>query len=155
MEQYKKKEFDENGTNNNLIDRIFITKFDANVCFTYVDQIYYSISGYISQELIGVSLYDCVHEDDRDKLRDVLNRVCQDFRKTTSDIYRFRTKDNMYIDLETIFEPFINPWNDELEIIVARNMIKWNTIRTSTTNDDSSKSPKVLDQTELIRQLLP
>jgi hypothetical protein len=30
----------------------------------------------------------------------------------------------MYIILQTIFEPFINPWNDELEIVVARNKIK-------------------------------
>lgn len=50
--------------------------------------------------------------------------VCRDRQIVTSGSYRFRTKDNVYIVLQTIFEPFINPWNDELEIIVARNKTK-------------------------------
>jgi hypothetical protein len=50
--------------------------------------------------------------------------VCRDRQIVTSGSYRFRTKDNVYIVVQTIFEPFINPWNDELEIIVARNKTK-------------------------------
>ncbi len=56
------------------------------------------------------------------KFFDIL--VCRDRQIVTSGSYRFRTKDNIYIILQTIFEPFINPWNDELEIIVARNKTK-------------------------------
>ena len=51
--------------------------------------------------------------------------VCRDRQIVTSDYYRFRTKDNIYIVVQTIFEPFVNPWNDELEIIVGRNKTKF------------------------------
>jgi len=91
-----------------------------------------------------MNLKDFIHEDDRAKVIETWTRgkmpghdlsfcfclfcicklVCRDRQIVTSGSYRFRTKDNTYIVLQTIFEPFINPWNDELEIIVARNKTK-------------------------------
>lgn len=102
-----------------------------------------SVLGYLSQELIGTNFNDFIHEDDRNELTDLWNRgknletnerkhhreefdalVCRDRQIVTSGNYRFRTKDNGFITLQTIFEPFINPWTDDLEIIVARNKIR-------------------------------
>ncbi|CAF3348828.1 unnamed protein product [Rotaria sp. Silwood1] len=110
-----------------------------------------------------MNLGDFIHEDDRNKINELWNRVCRDRQIGTSGNYRFRTKDNTYIILQTIFEPFINPWNDEIEIIVARNKTKVKPTRThtiiSTKNDNPRSvdvdSPSNLDSNELMRQLLP
>ena len=88
---------------------------------------------------------DFVHEDDRNRLTEIWTRgesshdayapvgsidmlvafqVYCDREIASSGHYRFRTGDKGYITLETKFEPFVNPWNDQLEIVVARNKIK-------------------------------
>ncbi|CAF3353091.1 unnamed protein product [Rotaria sp. Silwood1] len=149
--------------NINTIDRMFLCKLNPDGQFTYFDQICHSLLGYLSQELLGMNLGDFIHEDDRNKINELWNRVCRDRQIGTSGNYRFRTKDNTYIILQTIFEPFINPWNDEIEIIVARNKTKVKPTRThtiiSTKNDNPRSvdvdSPSNLDSNELMRQLLP
>lgn len=146
------------------IDRMFLCKLNPDGQFTYFDQICYSLLGYLSQDLLGMNLKDFIHEDDRAKVIETWTRVCRDRQIVTSGSYRFRTKDNIYIVLQTIFEPFINPWNDELEIIVARNKTKMKPqrIQSSTTSKhdnsksvDSGSSSTIIDSTEFIRQLLP
>jgi aryl hydrocarbon receptor nuclear translocator-like protein 1 len=147
----------------NTIDRMFSCKLNPDGQFTYFDQICYPLLGYSSQDLLGMNLKDFIHEDDRNKVTEIWNRVCRDHQIVTSGSYRFRTKDNVYIILQTIFEPFINPWNDELEIIVARNKTKTKSVRTyssvSSKNDNprsvDMNSPTTIDSNELIRQLLP
>jgi len=149
--------------NLNTIDRMFLCKLNPDGQFTYFDQICYSLLGYLSQDLLGMNLKDFVHDDDRNKVIETWNRVCRDRQIVTSGSYRFRTKDNLYIVLQTIFEPFINPWNDELEIIVARNKTKIKPVRihsSVTSKNDNPRSvdvdsPSTIDSNELIRQLLP
>jgi len=150
--------------NSSSIDRMFLCKLNPDGQFTYFDQICYSLLGYLSQDLIGMNLKDFIHEDDRAKVIETWTRVCRDRQIVTSGSYRFRTKDNTYIVLQTIFEPFINPWNDELEIIVARNKTKMKPQRVSssvTTKHDNSKNADVgissgsVNSAEFIRQLLP
>ncbi|CAF2747004.1 unnamed protein product [Rotaria sp. Silwood2] len=149
--------------NINIIDRMFLCKLNPDGQFTYFDQICHSLMGYLSQDLLGMNFKEFIHEDDRNKINELWNRVCRDRQIGTSGNYRFRTKDNSYIILQTIFEPIINPWNDEIEIIVARNKTKLKSARihtsTSTKNDKprsaDDDSPSTLDSNELIRQLLP
>ncbi|CAF0881917.1 unnamed protein product [Rotaria sordida] len=111
-----------------------------------------------------MNLKDFVHEDDRHKISDLWSRVCRDRQMVTSGDYRFRTIDNSYVILQTIFEPFVNPWNDEIEIIVARNRTKNFSIKSAQTympieNDnpctDDVDSLGTLDSNEFIRQLFP
>ncbi|CAF0936841.1 unnamed protein product, partial [Adineta ricciae] len=124
----------------------------------------YSLLGYTTQDLLGMNFSSLIHEDDRNKVADVWNRVCRDRQIITSGNYRFRTRNNLYITLQTIFEPFVNPWNDELEVIVTRNKTKMKSVRlhnnSSSTLLENSRSvdissPSSMDSTELIRQLLP
>ncbi|CAF0899729.1 unnamed protein product [Rotaria sordida] len=150
--------------NTNTIARMFLCKLNLDGQFTYFDQISYSLLGYLSQDLLGMNLKDFVHEDDRHKISDLWSRVCRDRQMVTSGDYRFRTIDNSYVILQTIFEPFVNPWNDEIEIIVARNKTKNFSIKSARThtpieNDnpctDDVDSPGTLDSNEFIRQLFP
>ncbi|CAF3626405.1 unnamed protein product [Adineta steineri] len=145
------------------IDRIFSCKLNSDGQFTYFDKICYSLLGYTSQDLLGTNFIDFIHEDDRSKLNEIWNRVCRDRQIATSGYYRFRTRNNIYIILQTVFEPFINPWNDEVEIVVARNKLKTKSTRshtsTSSKNDNPKNSdvnlPSTLVPTEFLRQLLP
>ncbi|CAF1253602.1 unnamed protein product [Rotaria magnacalcarata] len=149
--------------NINVTDRMFLCKLNPGGQFTYFDQICYSLVGYLSQDLLGMNLTDFIHEEDRNNISDTWNRVCRDRQIVTSGNYRFRTKDNSYIILQTIFEPFINPWNNEIEIIVARNKTKTKPVRTTMPSSKKNGNPSsvdmdtssTLDSDDLIRQLLP
>ncbi|CAF3317348.1 unnamed protein product [Rotaria socialis] len=151
------------GENINMTDRMFLCKLNPGGQFTYFDQICYSLLGYLSQDLLGMNLTDFIHEEDRNKINDTWNRVCRDRQIVTSGNYRFRTQDNSYIVLQTIFEPFINPWNNEIEIIVARNKTKTKPVRTTVPCSKKSDNPSsvgmdtssTLDSNELIHQLFP
>ncbi|UJR25520.1 hypothetical protein I4U23_006866 [Adineta vaga] len=123
------KYVEKSSENVHLIDRMFSCKLNPDGQFTYFDQICYSLLGYTSQDLLGMNFYTFVHEDDRNKLADVWDRVCRDRQIITSGNYRFRTKNNFYITLQTIFEPFVNPWNGEIEMIVSRNKTKIKSVR--------------------------
>ncbi|CAF0918315.1 unnamed protein product [Adineta ricciae] len=148
--------------NVHVIDRMFSCKLNPDGQFTYFDQICYPLLGYTTQDLLGMNFSSLIHEDDRNKVADIWNRVCRDRQIITSGNYRFRTKNNLYITLQTVFEPFVNPWNDELEVIVTRNKTKMKSVRLhnnpSILENPRSvdiSSPSSMDSTELIRQLFP
>lgn len=138
---------------NQYPERMFLWKLNSDGKFTYFDQISYSLLGYVSNDLLGKNFIEFIHEDDRNKLNEIWIRVCRDRQIVTSGFYRFRSKDDVYITFQTIFEPFVHPWNDELEIIVARNKIETRPTQTPESIDIQTSTSN--NSNDLVQHFLP
>jgi len=49
--------------------------------------------------------------------------VMQVPEKVTTQVYRFRCKDNSYIQLQSEWRAFKNPWTSEIDYIIAKNSV--------------------------------
>lgn len=81
------------------------------------------VLGYLPQELLGTSMYEYYQHDDIPALAESHKTALQTTEKITTSIYRFRTKDNEYIRLQTAWKSFKNPWTKDVEYLIAKNSV--------------------------------
>lgn len=79
--------------------------------------------GYLPQELLGTSMYEYYQHDDIPALAEAHKAALQAIHKVTTTIYRFRTKDNGLVRLQTEWKSFKNPWTKDVEYIIAKNSV--------------------------------
>ncbi|GFO22066.1 cationic amino acid transporter [Plakobranchus ocellatus] len=92
--------------------------------YTYIDPSAVSLLGYLPQDLNGMQIFDLYHPDDLPMLLDVHKKIMllmgQPFK---SDKMRLRTRNGCYVEVETEWSSFINPWSMRLEFIIGQHTV--------------------------------
>lgn len=81
------------------------------------------VIGFLPQEMLGTSFYDYFHHEDIPALAESHKMVIQVPEKVTTQVYRFRCKDNTFIQLQSEWKAFKNPWTTDIEYIIAKNTV--------------------------------
>ena len=90
-------------------DIVALHDLDGN--FTFVSRSAYNVLGYNQDEVIGSSIYDFVHPEDIEDLKETIKENIFKNKSQAKIIYRFRKKNQEYTWLETIGEPILDEQN--------------------------------------------
>lgn len=81
------------------------------------------VIGYLPQEILGTSFYEYFHNEDISALVESHKMVMQLHENVTTQVYRFRCKDNGYVQLQSEWRAFKNPWTNDIDYIIAKNSV--------------------------------
>ncbi|XP_046861465.1 aryl hydrocarbon receptor nuclear translocator homolog isoform X2 [Xenia sp. Carnegie-2017] len=105
----------------------FISRIAIDGKFTFLDQNVQDVLGYLPKDLLGKSCYDFVHKDDKETMMESYDRVVKTKGQQNLSVdIRFLNKNGNYVKLRTLCCSFQNPFTDEAEYIVCKNMIARN-----------------------------
>ncbi|XP_034481238.1 protein cycle [Drosophila innubila] len=107
----------------NIRHVLFISRHSAEGKFLFIDQRATLVIGFLPQEILGTSFYEYFHNEDISALVESHKSVMQIQEKVTTQIYRFRCKDNSYVQLQSEWRAFKNPWTNEIDYIIAKNSV--------------------------------
>lgn len=68
-------------------------------------------------------MYEYYQHNDIPALAEAHKAALQNSEKITTNIYRFRTKDNDFVRLKSEWKSFRNPWTKEVEYLIAKNSV--------------------------------
>merc|ERR1719471_2844188 len=100
----------------------FTSKHSLEWKFLFVDHRAPPIIGYLTFELLGTSGYDYYHSDDLDQVASCHEALMQT-GECTSCYYRFLTKGQQWIWLQTRYFITYHQWNSKPEFIVATHKV--------------------------------
>ncbi|XP_028982330.1 circadian locomoter output cycles protein kaput isoform X2 [Diachasma alloeum] len=100
----------------------FVSKHSLEWKFLFLDQRASPIIGYLPFEVLGTSGYDYYHVDDLDKVV-TSHKSLMRKGEGTSCFYRFLTKGQQWIWLQTRFYIDYNQWNSKPEFIVCTHTV--------------------------------
>ncbi|EDW70838.2 protein cycle [Drosophila virilis] len=109
--------------NPNIRHVLFISRHSAEGKFLFIDQRATLVIGYLPQEILGTSFYEYFHNEDITALVESHKMVMQLHENVTTQIYRFRCKDNGYVQLQSEWRAFKNPWTNDIDYIIAKNSV--------------------------------
>ncbi|XP_065360949.1 protein cycle [Calliphora vicina] len=101
----------------------FLSRHSVDGKFLFIDQRATLAVGFLPQEILGSSFYEYFHPEDIPALAESHKLVLQVAEKVTTQVYRFRCKDNSFIQLQSEWRAFKNPWTTEIEYIMAKNSV--------------------------------
>ncbi|KAI9588504.1 protein cycle [Glossina fuscipes] len=101
----------------------FLSRHSVDGKFLFIDQRATLAVGFLPQEILGSSFYEYFHHEDVPALAESHKLVLQVAEKVTTQVYRFRCKDNSFIQLQSEWRAFKNPWTTEIEYIMAKNSV--------------------------------
>lgn len=78
------------------------------------------ILGYLPQELQGSSVYEHILYDDIPGLVEGHRRALKTKEEVKVSAIKFRCKDGRFVSLQSNWKQFQNPWNKEIDFIVAK-----------------------------------
>lgn len=107
---------------NNSTDLICL--HDPSGKYIYVSPSIYNLAGYTVEELIGQSPYNFFHPEDQEKIRSGSHNKALN-GQTAYERYRYRTKVNSYIWLETLTNPIYNEAGEIEYILTASRDISF------------------------------
>lgn len=80
--------------------------------------------GYLPHQLISESLFSHVHTDDVNLLKKAFHETLANTKhKIRTHEYRFRLENNTYVTIESVLYALQNPFNSQIEYIVAQNTL--------------------------------
>jgi aryl hydrocarbon receptor nuclear translocator-like protein 1 len=88
----------------------FISRHANDGKFLFVDQRATLVLGFLPQELLGTSMYEYFNHRDIAALADSHKIALTTTEKVTTPIYGMRTKDNGFINVQSEWKSFKNPW---------------------------------------------
>ncbi|XP_063241156.1 protein cycle isoform X2 [Bacillus rossius redtenbacheri] len=91
--------------------------------FLFVDQRATLVLGFLPQELIGTSMYEYYQHEDIPHLAEFHKAALQSSQRVTTQVYRFRSKDGSFVQLQSEWRSFRNPWTKDIEYLVAKNSL--------------------------------
>lgn len=91
--------------------------------FLFVDQRATLVLGFLPQELLGTSMYEYFNHKDISALSESHKVALQSIEKVTTPVYGFRTKHNGFINVQSEWKSFKNPWTKDVEFLVATNNV--------------------------------
>ncbi|XP_024218917.1 protein cycle isoform X2 [Halyomorpha halys] len=99
----------------------FISRHAMDGKFLFVDQRATLVLGFLPQELLGTSMYEYYYKEDICHLAESHKAALQSKESITTKVYRFRSKEGNYVQLQSEWKSFRNPWTKEGEYLVAKN----------------------------------
>lgn len=101
----------------------FMSRHNIDGKFTFVDQRVNNVLGFKPQDLLGRSCFDFFHPDDVAHMRENFEQVVNLRGQVVSIMYRFRTKDNDWVQMKSQSYAFLNPYTNDVEYIVCTNTL--------------------------------
>uniref|UniRef100_A0A8C2XS24 Basic helix-loop-helix ARNT like 2 n=1 Tax=Cyclopterus lumpus TaxID=8103 RepID=A0A8C2XS24_CYCLU len=120
----------------------FVTRCAIDGKFTFVEQQATTVIGYLPQEVLGTSCYEYFHQDDLRHLAEKHRQVLRSKEKIETQCYKFKTKYDSYVSLQSQWFSFTNPWTKEVEFIVSSNRVVPGPGHTKDEEADGSKAPQ-------------
>ncbi|XP_060132116.1 period circadian protein homolog 3 isoform X2 [Zootoca vivipara] len=113
--------------------RIFTTTHTPGCLFLEVDDRAVPLLGYLPQDLLGTSILQYLHPDDRPIMVAIHRKVLKFAGRPPFEHspIRFCTQNGDYVILDTSWSSFVNPWSRKVVFIVGRHKV-----RTSPLNED-------------------
>ncbi|KAM8707834.1 hypothetical protein ACLKA7_014891 [Drosophila subpalustris] len=102
---------------------LFLSRHSTEGKFLFIDQRATLAIGFLPQEILGTSFYEYFHNEDISTLVEFHKMVMQVQEKVTTQMYRFRCKDNSYVQLQSEWRAFKNPWTNDIDYIFAKNSV--------------------------------
>nr|AAK97374.1 circadian clock protein period [Bulla gouldiana] len=118
--------------------------------YTYAHPNAVRLLGFLPQDFSGMSIFDLYHPDDFQQLLDIHIRIMlsmgQPFK---SGSIRLKTRNGCYVEVETEWSSFMNPWSMRLEFIIGQHTV----IKGPTNPDLFEDLPSRPDKFELSPEL--
>lgn len=116
------------GTNNLPTDPVlrniqFNSRHAMDGKFLFVDQRATLILGFLPQELLGTSMYEYFNHKDIASLAESHKVALQSTDTVTTAVYGLRTKFNGFINVQSEWKAFKNPWTKDIEFLIAKNNV--------------------------------
>ncbi|XP_028596337.2 period circadian protein homolog 3 isoform X1 [Podarcis muralis] len=113
--------------------RIFTTTHTPGCLFLEVDDRAVPLLGYLPQDLLGTSILQYLHPDDRPIMVAIHRKVLKFAGRPPFEHspIRFCTQNGDYVILDTSWSSFVNPWSRKVVFIIGRHKV-----RTSPLNED-------------------
>ncbi|XP_053974744.1 basic helix-loop-helix ARNT-like protein 1 isoform X1 [Hylaeus volcanicus] len=121
----------------------FISRHAMDGKFLFVDQRATLVLGFLPQELLGTSMYEYYHHDDIPHLAESHKAALQATECVTTQIYRFRTKGSSFVNLQSEWKSFRNPWTKDIEYLIAKNSVTSCDPRSTTNSGNRSEDSSV------------
>ncbi|XP_012944985.1 uncharacterized protein LOC101860455 [Aplysia californica] len=104
--------------------RTFSLRHSLHCNYTYVHPNAVRLLGFLPQDFNGMSIFDLYHPDDYQQLLDIHKKILlsmgQPFK---SGGMRLKTRNGCYVEVETEWSSFINPWSMRLEFIIGQHKV--------------------------------
>lgn len=81
------------------------------------------VLGFLPQELLGTSMYEYFHHEDISSLAESHKLALQNNEEVTTSVYRFRTKSNSFVRLQSEWKSLKNPWTKDIDYFMAKNAV--------------------------------
>jgi aryl hydrocarbon receptor nuclear translocator-like protein 1 len=91
--------------------------------FLFVDQRATLVLGFLPQELLGTSMYEYFNHKDIAALAECHKVALQSTEKVTTPVYGLRTKSSGFINVQSEWKSFKNPWTKDVEFLIAKNNV--------------------------------
>lgn len=101
----------------------FMSRHSMDGRFTFVDQRVKNVLGYKPQDLIGGSIYDFVHPDELNLLRESFDQIIQLRGQVMPTVFRFKAEDNSWTQIKSQSYAFINPYSNDVEYVVCTHTL--------------------------------
>jgi aryl hydrocarbon receptor nuclear translocator-like protein 1 len=117
-----------NSSNNNPVPDVlrniqFTSRHAMDGKFLFVDQRATLVLGFLPQELLGTSMYEYFNHKDIAALAECHKVALQTTEKVTTPIYGLRTKNSGFINVQSEWKSFKNPWTKDVEFLIAKNNV--------------------------------
>ncbi|XP_065200906.1 protein cycle isoform X3 [Planococcus citri] len=104
----------------------FDCKHTVDGKFLFVDHWFTLITGFLSQEILGTSIYEYIHSEDVNEFAEAHRSMLQPFNcSNTIKNFRFRTKFSHFINVSSEWKSLENPWKKDVEYFYSTNTVKW------------------------------
>lgn len=81
------------------------------------------VLGFLPQELLGTSMYEYFEHEDISALAEAHKTALRLNEEVKTSVYRFRTKENGFVCLQSTWRTLKNPWTNEMEYLAAKNIV--------------------------------
>lgn len=117
-----------NNSSNNQSDPVmrniqFTSRHAMDGKFLFVDQRATLVLGFLPQELLGTSMYEYFNYKDIAALAESHKVALQSTEKVTTPVYGLRSKHNGFINVQSEWKSFKNPWTKDVEFLIAKNSV--------------------------------
>lgn len=99
----------------------FISRHALDGKFLFIDQRATLVLGFLPQELLGTSMYEYYHHEDINHLAESHKAALHSTEAVTTEVYRFRSKEGTFVQIQSEWKAFRNPWTKDVEHLIAKN----------------------------------
>lgn len=124
----------------NLRSVQFLSRHALDGKFLFVDQRATPVLGFLPQELLGTSMYEYFHHKDIAHLAESHKSALQNSSPVTTSVYQFKNKGGTYVQLQSEWKNFRNPWTKDIEYLISKNTLILNDMKAESSTDNPSQS---------------